>query len=110
MPDELTPDAIEQAPELTPDDVIDHDAILDELAKLSLIAYDQRRRDTARVLVHLHRSVCAFSWERHAPAWLLEPGWSPAFPGTKALAQEVLRKCTSSASGQVVARDWRPDG
>ncbi len=21
------------------------------------------------------------SWERHAPAWLLEPGWSPAFPG-----------------------------
>ena len=22
-----------------------------------------------------------FSWERHAPAWLLEPGWSPALPG-----------------------------
>jgi hypothetical protein len=22
-----------------------------------------------------------FPWERHAPAWLLEPGWSPAFPG-----------------------------
>ena len=21
-----------------------------------------------------------FSWERHAPAWLLEPAWSPAFP------------------------------
>jgi predicted ATPase len=20
-------------------------------------------------------------WERHAPAWLPEPGWSPAFPG-----------------------------
>ena len=20
-------------------------------------------------------------WERHAPAWLLEPGWSPALPG-----------------------------
>ena len=45
------------------------------------------------VSVHLHRSACAFSWERHAPAWLLEPGWSPALPG-KALAQEVLRKCT----------------
>jgi hypothetical protein len=22
-----------------------------------------------------------FPWERHAPAWLLEPGWSPALPG-----------------------------
>jgi len=21
-------------------------------------------------LVHLHRSACAFCWERHAPAWL----------------------------------------
>ena len=50
-------------------------------------------------LVHLHRSVCAFPWERHAPAWLLEPGWSPAFPGTKALAQELLRKCTRKGSG-----------
>src|SRR5882724_11433658 len=20
-------------------------------------------------------------WDRHAPAWLLEPGWSPALPG-----------------------------
>src|SRR4026208_1208261 len=47
-------------------------------------------------LVHLHRSACAFSWERHAPAWLPGPGWCPAFPGTKALAQEVLRKCTRS--------------
>ena len=24
-----------------------------------------------------------FAWERHAPAWLLEPGWSPAFPESK---------------------------
>src|SRR5712691_8184916 len=22
-----------------------------------------------------------FPWERHAPAWLLEPGWSPTLPG-----------------------------
>ena len=22
-----------------------------------------------------------FPWERHAPAWLPEPGWSPVFPG-----------------------------
>jgi hypothetical protein len=27
-------------------------------------------------------------WERHAPAWLLEPGWSPAFPG-RGLAQNA---------------------
>ena len=23
----------------------------------------------------------SLSWERHAPAWLLESGWSPALPG-----------------------------
>src|SRR5262245_14187049 len=28
------------------------------------------------------------SWERHAPAWLLEPDWSPALPGG-ALAQDL---------------------
>ena len=22
-----------------------------------------------------------FPWDRHAPAWLQEPGWSPALPG-----------------------------
>ena len=26
--------------------------------------------DMAHWLVHLHRSACAFCWERHAPAWL----------------------------------------
>jgi hypothetical protein len=25
--------------------------------------------------------LVGFSWERHAPAWLREPGWSPALPG-----------------------------
>src|SRR5713226_4670511 len=29
-----------------------------------------------------------FSWDRHAPAWLLEPGWSPALPGGT-LAQDL---------------------
>src|SRR5438128_12033376 len=48
-------------------------------------------------LVHLRRSAWALSWERHAPAWLLEPGWSPAFPA-KALTQQVLRKCTRHAT------------
>ena len=31
-------------------DVLDHDTILNELAQLSLIAYDQCRRDKAKVL------------------------------------------------------------
>ena len=30
----------------------------------------------------------SFPWERHAPAWLLEPGWSPAIPGS-ALAKDL---------------------
>jgi hypothetical protein len=33
-------------------------------------------------------SPLGFPWERHAPAWLLEPGWSPAFPG-KVLAKDL---------------------
>src|SRR5438093_10067898 len=35
----------------------------------------------------------SFSWERHAPAWLLEPGWSPAIPGES--TGEGLTKWTS---------------
>src|SRR5712691_4189455 len=35
-----------------------------------------------------------FPWERHAPAWLLEPGWSPALPGEDTGAG--LTKWTSS--------------
>ena len=35
-----------------------------------------------------------FSWKRHAPAWLLEPGWSPALPGEGTGAG--LTKWTSS--------------
>src|SRR6058998_3478627 len=35
----------------------------------------------------------SFSWERHAPAWLLEPGWSPAIPGES--TGEGLTKRTS---------------
>ncbi len=32
-------------------------------------------------LVSQPTSVASCSWERHAPAWLPEPGWSPALPG-----------------------------
>jgi hypothetical protein len=35
-----------------------------------------------------------FSWERHVPEWLLEPGWSPAIPGES--TGEGLTKWTSS--------------
>src|SRR5438093_2344926 len=45
------------------------------------------------VLVHLHKSAWALSWERRAPARLQKPRWSVALPA-KALTQQVLRKCT----------------
>ena len=57
-------------------------------------------------LVHL--DVCfintlpvlsGFSWERHAPAWLLGPGWSPAFPGEG--TGTGLTKWTSSTAGVI---------
>src|SRR5438093_6213740 len=47
------------------------------------------------VLVHLHRSSWALSWERRAPARHQKPRWSVALPA-KALTQQVLRKCTRS--------------
>ena len=27
----------------------------------------------------MHCQSSGFPWERHAPAWLLKPGWNPAF-------------------------------
>ena len=50
MSEKLTQEAIEQAPDITPEDVLDTEALLDELAQLSPIAYDQCRRDKAKVL------------------------------------------------------------
>ena len=50
MAEKITQEAIEQAPDVTPDDVLDHEVILDELAQLSPIAYDQCRRDKAKLL------------------------------------------------------------
>lgn len=50
MAEKLTQEAIEQAPDITPEDVLDTEALLDELAQLSPIAYDQCRRDKAKLL------------------------------------------------------------
>src|SRR6058998_325637 len=47
--------------------------------------------------------LSGLSWERHAPAWLLGPGWSPAFPGggtgaglTKWTSSRAFRKYVTS--------------
>ena len=50
MAEKLTQEAIEQAPDITPEDVLDTEALLDELAQLSPIAYDQCRQDKAKLL------------------------------------------------------------
>lgn len=50
MAEHITQEVIDQAPDVTADDVLAHDAILDELAKLSPLAYDQCRKDKATVL------------------------------------------------------------
>ena len=50
MPDKLTPNTLEQTPDVTPDDVFDLDEYLAELATLSPIAYDQRRGEAAEAL------------------------------------------------------------
>lgn len=50
MPKKLTPDAVDQTPDVTLADVLDEDALLTELAALSLIAYDRRRDAAAKQL------------------------------------------------------------
>jgi len=50
MAEKLTQAAIEQAPDTTLKDVLDPEALLEELAQLSLMAYDQCRKDKAKVL------------------------------------------------------------
>jgi hypothetical protein len=50
MPDQLTSEAVDQTPDVTPADVMDEGACLDELVKLSPIAYDQRREAVAKQL------------------------------------------------------------
>ena len=39
----------------------------------------------------LPQILLCIPWERHAPAWLLEPGWSPALPE---IAHALLWRCT----------------
>src|SRR5437870_10921752 len=51
------------------------------------------------VLMHLHRSAWALSWERRAPARLQKPRWSVALPA-KALTQQILRKRTRLSHGR----------
>ena len=50
MAEKLTQEAIEQAQEVTADDVLDAEALLEELAQLSPLAYDQCRQDKAKLL------------------------------------------------------------
>jgi hypothetical protein len=48
MPEKLTPEAVEQAPEVTLADVTDEEILLQELAALSPLAYDRRREEAAK--------------------------------------------------------------
>jgi hypothetical protein len=64
------------------------------LAGLSL-ALDGEQTVTLEVcFIHPLPVLHGFPWDRHAPAWLLEPGWSPALPGEDTGAG--LTKWTSS--------------
>jgi hypothetical protein len=48
MGDKLSPEAVAQAPDVTPEEVTDLEALLNDLAMLSLIAYDRCRDEKAR--------------------------------------------------------------
>src|SRR5262245_6253580 len=50
MTEKLTPETVDKAPDITAADVVDHEAIIDELAKLSPLAYARMRKEQAKVL------------------------------------------------------------
>jgi hypothetical protein len=50
MPEQLTPEVIDQTPEVRLADVTDQEALLAELASLSPIDYDRRRESAAKLL------------------------------------------------------------
>jgi putative DNA primase/helicase len=50
MPEQLTPEVIDQTPDVTLADVTDQDTLLAELASLSPIDYDRRRESAAKLL------------------------------------------------------------
>ena len=50
MPDKLTPEVVDQAPEVTSEDVFDQEVFLKELADLSPLAYDKRRQEAAKLI------------------------------------------------------------
>ena len=50
MPEQLTPEVIDQTPDVTLADVTDQDTLLTELASLSPIDYDRRRESAAKLL------------------------------------------------------------
>src|SRR5262245_34451317 len=50
MTEKLTSETIDQAPDVTAADVVDHKQILNDLAKLSPMAYDQCREEKAKLL------------------------------------------------------------
>jgi hypothetical protein len=50
MAEQLTPDIIDQTPDVTLEDVLDQEALLNDLARLSPLAYDQCRQEKAELL------------------------------------------------------------
>src|SRR5262249_44860517 len=50
MPEQLTPEVIDQTPDVTLADVTDQDALLAELAALSPMEYDRRRKSATELL------------------------------------------------------------
>jgi putative DNA primase/helicase len=96
-PQQITPETIEQTPDVTADDVLDHDAILDELAQLSPLAYDQCRQDKAKLLkvrvntldaeVEARRATLAqYTVPEPEAAPTLEP-WTDAVDGAALLTE-----------------------
>ena len=50
MPDKLSPEVVAHTPDVTMADVLDEEALLQELAALSPLAYDLRREEAAKLL------------------------------------------------------------
>lgn len=100
MPEKLSPDAVQQAPDVTLADVFNEMALLQELAELSPLAYDRRREEAAKQLgvrvsaldaeVAARRSCQAEEGGNGTPVLFTDPEpWADPVDGTELLSDLV---------------------
>src|SRR5215510_4786311 len=94
MPDHLSQEVIDQTPAVTEADVLDQDALLNELAGLSTIAYEQQRTSAAKLL-----GVRVGALDAEVAARRQQQAATPGAQGTGAEQAATLEPWTDTVDG-----------